>query len=53
VFEGVTIVDVEQGKLVPNQRVVIRGHRIQAVGLTDQIRVPYGARAASMRGANI
>jgi hypothetical protein len=32
VFDGVTVVDVEQGKLLPAQRVVITGSRIQAVG---------------------
>ena len=32
VFDGVTVVDVEHGGLVSNQRVVIVGYRIQAVG---------------------
>src|SRR5260221_2206877 len=32
VFDGATVVDVEQGKLLPAQRVVITGNRIQAVG---------------------
>ena len=50
VFDGVTVVDVEQGKLVPNQRVVIGGNRIQTVGSTSKIRLPTGAKVVDARG---
>jgi predicted amidohydrolase len=50
VFDGATVVDVEQGKLVPDQRVVITGNRIQAVGPAGQVRVPQGAQRVDARG---
>lgn len=50
VFNGVTVVDVERGKLVPGQRVVIVGNRIQAVGGTKAIKVPKGAQLVDARG---
>src|SRR5690349_5399043 len=44
VFDGVTVVDVEQGKLVANQRVVIERTRFQAVGSAAKVKIPVGAR---------
>ncbi len=49
VFDEVTVVDVEQGKLVPSQRVVVVGNRIQAVGSSKAIPVPSGAQLVSAR----
>jgi hypothetical protein len=50
VFDGVTIVDVEQGKLVPDQRVVITGNRIEAMGGADAVKLPRDARVVDARG---
>ncbi len=50
VFDGVTVVDVEQGELVSGQRVVIMGSRIAAVGSTGAIEIPRGARVVDARG---
>src|SRR6185369_12167245 len=44
VFDGVTVVDVERGKLVPDQRVVVAGNRIRAVGRARAVRLPKNAR---------
>jgi hypothetical protein len=43
-FDRVTVVDVEQGGLVPDQRVVILGNRIQTVGDTGVVKMPKGCR---------
>jgi len=50
VFDGVTVVDVEQGKLLPDQRVVIVGNRIKAVGSAVQVRIPHDAQIVEARG---
>src|SRR5258706_13606917 len=50
VFDGVTVVDVKQGKLVPDQRVVITGNRIQAVGGARTVRLPKNAQVVDARG---
>ncbi len=50
VFEGVTVVDVEQGKLVPDQRVVITGNRIRAVGDVSKVQMPQGAQVVPASG---
>jgi imidazolonepropionase-like amidohydrolase len=50
VFDRVTVVDVDQGKLVSDQRVVVAGNRIQAVGPADQVRVPQGAQVVDAQG---
>ncbi len=50
VFDGVTVVDVEQGKLLPDQRVVIAGNRIQAVGNFQSISIPKGAQVVPAKG---
>src|SRR6188472_1422952 len=50
VFDGVTVVDVDQGKLVPDQRVVIAGNRIQAVGSLSSVTLPKGAEIVPAQG---
>jgi len=50
VFNDVTVVDVEHGKLVTDQRVVVAGNRIQAVGSAGRIQLPKGARFVEARG---
>lgn len=49
-FDGVTVVDVEHGKLIPAQRVVIVGNHIRAVGQRRAVPVPKGARVVNARG---
>lgn len=50
VFDRVTIVDVVRGKLLPAQRLVITGTRIQAVGDMGAVKVPKGAQVVDARG---
>src|SRR5690349_9332253 len=50
VFDGVTVVDVEHGKLRPTQRVVITGNRIKAMGAAASVKAPTGARVVDARG---
>lgn len=50
VIDGATIVDVEQGRLLPAQRIVIVGTRIQAVGDVDAVQLPVGAQVVDARG---
>jgi hypothetical protein len=50
VFDKVTVVDVEQGKLVPDQRVVITGNRIEAIGRVGTVKVPKGAPVVDASG---
>lgn len=50
VFDEVTVVDVEYGKLVPNQRVVIVGNHIQSVGVTGAATMPKDAQVVKARG---
>src|SRR5881394_3042561 len=50
VIEGVTVVDVEQGRLLPAQRVVIAGRHIQAVGDGNVVPIPQGAQIVDARG---
>ncbi len=44
----VSVVDVENGRLLPDQTVVVSGNRIAAVGAN--VRVPAGARVIDARG---
>ena len=46
VLDGVTIVDVEQGRLVPSQRVIVTGNRIDAVETTRAVKIPKAAARA-------
>jgi hypothetical protein len=50
VFDGVTVVDVELGKDLPAQRVVILGNRIKTIGSVATVKVPSGARVVDARG---
>lgn len=50
VFDRVTVVDVEHGKLLLGQRVVIAGNRIQAVGPTDRLQVSRNAHVVDAEG---
>jgi len=47
-FKGVTVVDVETGKLLPDQTVVIDKNRIGAMG--KDVQVPAGARVVDAQG---
>jgi hypothetical protein len=49
VFDNVTVIDVQQGRELPAQRVVIVGTRIRAVGRVEAVRVPPGARVVDAR----
>lgn len=50
VFDGVTVVDVEYGKLLPAQRVIVAGNRIQAMGSVGAVKLPSGAQVVDARG---
>ncbi len=50
VFDDVTVVDVQTGRIVPAQRVVIAGQRIQAVGDRRAVRLPINASIVRARG---
>ena len=50
VFDGVTVIDVEQGKLLAAQRVVVTGNRILAMGAARGVPLPPGARVVDGRG---
>jgi len=50
VFDGVTVVDVEQGKLLPGQRVVVKDNHITAVGPATSVPLPAGAQVIDARG---
>jgi uncharacterized protein len=47
---GATIVDTENGHLLPNTTILVTGNRIQALGPTAGIRVPPRARVIDGRG---
>ena len=49
-FIRVNVVDVESGRVLPEQTVLIAGNRIRAVGPSAHTRVPVGARAVEARG---
>ena len=50
VFDHVSVVDVQQGHLVPDQRVVIVGNRIQAMGKVANVSLPVGAQVIDAKG---
>lgn len=50
VFDRVTVVDVERGTLVPDQRVVVVGNRIHAMGPARVTARPKGAWIVNARG---
>lgn len=49
-FIGVTIVDVENGRLLPDQTVVVIGNRMQTVGSVSSVRPPKEAQVVEGRG---
>ncbi len=49
-IRGVTVVDVTDGSLVPDQTVLVQGDRIVAVGLADTIRVAEGTEVVEADG---
>ncbi|MBC7898025.1 MAG: amidohydrolase family protein [Cytophagaceae bacterium] len=46
----VQVVDVEAGRLIPDQTVIVQGRRIASVGPARQANVPHGARVVDGRG---
>lgn len=50
VLDRITVIDVVRGELVPDQRVVIVGNRIRAMGSWQTVTVPASARTVDMRG---
>jgi len=50
VFDEVTVVDVEHDKLIPDQRVVVVGTRIQAVGRASNVTLPPAAHVVDAHG---
>ncbi len=45
-----TVVDVQDGRLLPDQTVLINGNRIQVVGSSANVRIPSGARVLDATG---
>ena len=50
VISHVTVIDVERGRRLRDQTVVISGNRIEAVGATARVLIPAGARVLDGRG---
>jgi imidazolonepropionase-like amidohydrolase len=50
VLDSVTVIDVEQGRRLPAQRVVIQGNRIHTMGSVSAVRIPTGAQVVDARG---
>ena len=50
VFDGVTVIDVTQGRRVPAQRVLIIGNRIRSMGRAQTVPLPAGAQVVDARG---
>lgn len=48
--DNVAVVDVDRGKILSAQRIVIVGNRIQAMGSADAVKIPKGARVVDARG---
>ncbi|MFN2317445.1 MAG: amidohydrolase family protein [Gemmatimonadales bacterium] len=49
----VNVVDVESGRVLPDQTVLIAGNRIQAVGPSSKVGVPAGARVVDATGKHL
>ncbi len=49
-FTNVTVINVQNGKLVPDQTVSIVGNRLQAVGPSRQVEVPDSIQIVDARG---
>src|SRR5690349_3560190 len=50
VLDGVTVIDVERGQRLPEQRVVIVGNRIQALGKASVVPLSQGGKIDDARG---
>ena len=50
VIVDVTVVDVEKGKAVPGQTVIVAGERIETIAATEAIEVPAGAEVIEGQG---
>lgn len=50
VLDRVTVIDVEHGRRLTDQRVVIIGHRITQIGLARSVVIPRGAQVIDARG---
>jgi imidazolonepropionase-like amidohydrolase len=50
VVRGGTVVDIQQGKLLPNTDIVIQGERITQVGPTGHVNAPAGAQVITATG---
>lgn len=50
VLQGVTIIDVTDGRLLSDQTVVVAGPRIRALGPSGQVTAPAGAQLVDARG---
>jgi len=50
VFDSVTVVDVEHGKLMSNQRVVIASTRIQTMRAVGEVKLPKNAQVVAAQG---
>ena len=50
VFDGVTVIDVEHGRRILNQRVVIVGNRIKKIDKSSAVSVPSGAHVVDAHG---
>ena len=49
-FVNVTVIPMDRERTIPRQTVVVRGHRIVALGPTDRVRVPAGSAKVDGRG---
>ena len=49
-FTHATVIDVRNGRLLPERTVLIRGDRIAAAGKTSVIRLPRDPRIVEARG---
>ncbi len=53
VFENVSLFDSERAQIVPHQRVVVMGNKIQSVGPTSGAKPPAGAQVIDGRGQTL
>ena len=49
-FVDVTVIPMDRERVVPRQTVLVRGDRIEAIGPTEQVRIPAGGRRVNGRG---
>jgi hypothetical protein len=53
VFQHASVFDAPNARLMPGQTVVVRGHRIEAMGADGAVPVPAGARVIDARGKTL